>query len=389
MSVGKKAVESMRPQSAAMTRPVRRAAFFCLALVVLLSGCATREPASPAPQLTPAEARSLIAKALPPQTEARAGWATDIYAAFATLRLEPTPSNVCAVVGITEQESSFRADPAVPGLPAIAWKQIEQRAQGLGVPMLLVRGAMQLSSPNGKSYADRIDGAKTERELSETFDDFIGMVPMGRRLFSGLNPVRTGGPMQVSVSYAEAHAKSKPYPYVLDSGLRDEVFTRRGGMYFGIAHLLDYPASYDQPLYRFADFNAGHYASRNAALQNAIGVVSGVPLVRDGDLLPPEGSERIGSTETAARAIARRLDMGEAAVHRDLEKGSGDALERSTLWERTFALADKAEGRALPRAVLPQIDLVSPKITRKLTTEWFAKRVEERYRRCLVRVGVQ
>jgi len=32
---------------------------------------------------------------------------------------------------------------------------------------------------------------------------------------------------------------------------------------------------------------------------------------------------------------------------------------------------------------VPQIRLESPKITRKLTTEWFARRVDERYQRCL------
>jgi hypothetical protein len=34
---------------------------------------------------------------------------------------------------------------------------------------------------------------------------------------------------------------------------------------------------------------------------------------------------------------------------------------------------------------MPQIDLKSPKISRKLTTEWFARRVEGRYRICLKR----
>ncbi|MOA69760.1 hypothetical protein D3C78_1981240 [compost metagenome] len=51
-----------------------------------------------------------------------------------------------------------------------------------------------------------------------------------------------------------------------------------------------------------------------------------------------------------------------------------------------FALADQFEGKPLPRAMLPGITLESPKITRKLTTAWFAKRVDERRQRCLARL---
>lgn len=50
-----------------------------------------------------------------------------------------------------------------------------------------------------------------------------------------------------------------------------------------------------------------------------------------------------------------------------------------------FALADARAGRALPRAVLPGIELKSPKITRKLTTAWFAERVDGRYEQCMSR----
>jgi hypothetical protein len=159
-------------------------------------------------------------------------------------------------------------------------------------------------------------------------------------------------------------------------------------MYFGIAHLLDYPASYDRPLYRFADFNAGRYASRNAAFQNAVTQATGLPLVLDGDLLRYENGQPArepGPTELAVRVLARRLDMSTADIRQALELGNGAAFERTALYSRVLVLAEKATGKSLPRAVVPQLLLKSPKITRKLTTAWFANRVNERYERCLRR----
>jgi hypothetical protein len=54
--------------------------------------------------------------------------------------------------------------------------------------------------------------------------------------------------------------------------------------------------------------------------------------------------------------------------------------------ERVFVYAEQLDKRTLPCAVVPRIDLQSPKFTRKLTTVWFAKRVDERHRRCLTRI---
>lgn len=355
-------------------------------VALLVAGCASDRGADAPPALSPTAARELIAMLLPPNLPERTGWATDIYAAFAVLRIAPTPEHICAVVAVTEQESSFRADPAVPGLAAIAWREIDQQAERAGVPGFVVHAALRLSSPNGKSYSERIDNARTERQLSEIFEDFIGMVPLGKTFLENRNPVRTGGPMQVSIGFAEAHAGAKSYPYPVQGSIRREVFTQRGGMFFGIAHLLDYPASYDKSLYRFADFNAGRHASRNAAFQNAVSIASGVPLVLDGDLVAyGNAATREGSTELATRVLADRLDMSAAAIRRDLERGKDPDFERSELYRGVFALADKLERRPLPRAVMPRISLQGPKITRKLTTEWFAQRVDDRRKRCLLR----
>lgn len=78
--------------------------------------------------------------------------------------------------------------------------------------------------------------------------------------------------------------------------------------------------------------------------------------------------------------------MSDAAIRRVLEQGDSPEFADSALYRKVFALAESATGKTLPRAVLPGIALESPKITRKLTTAWFAKRVDERYQRCMARV---
>jgi hypothetical protein len=205
---------------------------------------------------------------------------------------------------------------------------------------------------------------------------------LGKRLFADFNPVETGGPMQVNITFAEENAGDYPYP--IASSVRDEVFTRRGGLYFGIMRLLDYQTPYTRKVYRFADYNAGRYSSRNAAFQNATSIVTGTPLARDGDLLAPHAPmNRPGETERAVRAMANDLDMDARTIRKALQRSDRLDFDDTPLYARIYALADARAGKTLSRAMIPSIRLDSPKITRKLTTSWFATRVDARYRRCM------
>jgi hypothetical protein len=251
------------------------------------------------------------------------------------------------------------------------------------VPELAVNLALKKRSPDGRSYDDRLSAVKTERELSLMYELFIDEVPLGQRLFANWNPVRTGGPMQVSIAFAEAHVRAHPYPFPAQDSVRHEVFTRRGGLYFGTAHLLGYATSAYGPamLYRFADFNAGRYASRNAAFQQALAVASGRPLELDGDLFVSTSAPP-GQTEMAARSLGAAIGMDDRAIRRELELSDSEEFDRSPLQAKVFAMAQAKSGQTQPRAVLPRIVLKSPKITRRLTTEWFARRVDERFKQC-------
>ncbi|ALR75652.1 DUF1615 domain-containing protein [[Enterobacter] lignolyticus] len=346
---------------------------------LILAGCSSKTAPLKEGE-KPVDVAAMVRQKMPASVKDRDDWAQAIARTFASQKLAPTEENVCSVLAIAQQESNYQADPAVPGLSKIAWQEIDRRAQKAHVPLFLVHTALKIPSPNGKSYSERLDTVKTERQLSAIFDDFIGMVPMGQTLFGSLNPVRTGGPMQVSIAFAQAHAQG--YPWKIDGTVRQEVFTLRGGLWFGTYHLLNYPASYTAPIYRFADFNAGWYASRNAAFQNAVSKASGVKLALDGDVIRYDSDEP-GSTELAVRQLAPRLSMSNDEIRAQLRKGDSQAFEQTALYRNVYQLAEAKTGKALPREVLPGIQLESPKITRKLTTAWFAQRVDARRAQCM------
>jgi hypothetical protein len=363
-----------------------RRALATAALLTTLAGCALESPREPVRD--PAAIRALIENLIPASVADRKGWAADIYFAFSSMKIPPSDGNICATLAIIEQESTYRADPPVANLGKIAREEMYRRGERYSVPRAAIDLTLKIESQDGRSYGERIDALRTEKELSELFDEMVGRVPLGTKFLSGFNPVHTAGSMQVSIAFAENFVKEYGYPYKMKGTVRDEVFTRRGGLYFGIAHLLDYAADYPATIYRFADFNAGRYASRNAAFQSAVSLLTGIPLDYDGDLVVHgDTSGKIGSTEIAVRALRKELDMTDAEIRKALELDEGPAFAQGALYGKVFALADRKAGKAVPRALVPKIVLKSPKFTRQLTTEWFATRVDERHRKCLSRAA--
>ena len=143
----------------------------------------------------------------------------------------------------------------------------------------------------------------------------------------GRNEIDTIGSMQVSVDFALEIAKRRRWlPMSLDDvyALRDELYTRHGGMYYGVLLLLGYETGYNKKLYRFADFNAGRYSSRNAAFQSQIAELSGSTLAADGDLLLYDKSGKVGggvsNTEKALRAVLKNsnFELTDEDIRKDL-----------------------------------------------------------------------
>lgn len=311
-----------------------------------------RHPGAACATALPDAVKADIARRLPATLGDRNGWADDVYVALSSQGLDTSAEHICAVLAVTEQESTYQANPVVPNLGKISRAEIDRRASAHHIPGFMVDAALRIDSPDGRSYATRIASARTEQELSRIFEDFTGSVPLGARLFDRLNPVHTAGPMQVSIAFAEQHAERYPYPP--GDSIRHEVFGRRGGLWFGTRHLLGYPASYDALLYRFADFNAGWYASRNAAFQAALSKASGIALTLDGDLLTPgAGLDAPGGTERAARALGSQLAMSDRQLRRALKPATlpisktPRCIARSSRWPSAVP-ASRCRARCCP-----------------------------------------
>jgi hypothetical protein len=331
------------------------------------------------------------------------GWARDLLDVLRSHDFDQGRENVCAAIAIIDQESSFRADPAIPNLGKLSAEALENRLDRIPIAGSLAMKFLETTPSEDDSYMSRISSARTERDLDIAYRAFVEDASKRASLAavaqSGLlnsfiesrNEISTAGSMQVSVAFALKTANEKRWlPMQLTDvyAVRDELYTRRGGLYYGVLQLLGYKTGYTKKIYRFADYNAGRYASRNAAFQYAIAKLSGEDLALDGDLLIYQNGKpapRVSFSEAAIRELARKfdLDLNDQRIRTDLREEKDFDFTDNRTYTRIRDLYARKFGTDAPTAMIPRIKLSSIKINRNMTTAIFAEQVNRKYQACM------
>lgn len=358
--------------------------------------------------LSPHQTRRLISLAQPRLKDA-AGWAEDILWALEMSGLSRNAENVCALIATIDQESNFKANPPVDGLGRRAIAALKAKLDGAGLNALVLRTLFAADPSIKQRLLDRLRSARTERDIDVAYRKLIAetltvqsIIELDRdyglgaaEFLESRNEITTIGSMQVSVISAlefERRYLGRPLYFEDIYRVRDFLYTRRGGILAGTRQLLGYRSGYTEKVHRFADYNAGRYSSRNAAFQSAVSRLDGRELDLDGDLLIYRGQDVSAAKSRTEQAIiriaeARGLPLNPRQVRQDLRLEKDFGFTATATYTRVIGLYKNTYGEDPPFARIPEIRLESVKLDRPLTTAWFARRVDGRYRRCLSRVA--
>ncbi|MCU4482313.1 DUF1615 domain-containing protein [Acinetobacter ursingii] len=352
-----------------------------------------------------------IKRVIPTRVNGRESWANDIDDIMEKLGIPKTKENVCIIVAVVDQESNFVADPVVPGLGAKAVKEVNTRLnekfeEKLGTTIGgQVAGYFEDVLKNQPSpdnnYMSQMRKVRTERDLDLLYRQIFDFMAshyhvsaltgaaklVGQDIGEKMNPITTLGSMQVLITYAQDHKRSR----MNTNELRDDLYTQYGGLYYGIHRLMMYPADYNKSIYRFADYNSGMYSSRNAAFQSMLNDLTPKELDLDGDLLlyNKDGSPRAVLSQSEKELISvfaqNNVLVTPRQIRSDLKKEKEKSFEDTQTYIAVKKLYKTKTGKEPIYAIMPQVIISGPKLSRDYNTNWFASRVNGRYETCMQR----
>lgn len=390
------------------TRPLFKT-FSLLAISISLGACGdnawwsnNKEPEMKAEQIT---------KVLPPRVNDRQSWSQDIFDIMQQLSIPKTKQNVCSIVAVVDQESNFVADPAVPGLGEKAVQEINTRLKEKFEAKLgetiggTVAGYFEDVLKNQPSpennYMSQMRKVRTERELDLLYREIFDYMSkhyhvsaltgaaklVGQDIGEKMNPITTLGSMQVHINYAKEHKRQSGNI----AELRNDLYTQYGGLYYGIHRLMEYSADYDKAIYRFADYNSGMYSSRNAAFQKMLEVIQGKDLDLDGDLLlyNKDGNVQSALSQSEKEVISaftnNKILVTPRQIRADLKKEKEKKFEDTQTYLAVQKLYQSKTNKEPIYAIMPEVVISGPKLSRDYNTNWFASRVNGRYETCMQR----
>lgn len=352
-----------------------------------------------------------IRKLIPSRVHDRESWAKDIYDITQTLKIPSDKENICSIVAIVDQESNFVANPNVPGLGQKAVKEVSSQLQEkfeaklgttLGGPVASYFNEVLRNQPSVENnYLKQMSKVKNEQELDVLYREMFDYMSkhyhvsaltgaaklVGQDISEKMNPITTLGSMQVHINYAREHKRNA----VNNNELRDDLYTQYGGLYYGIHRLMLYPAAYDKAIYRFADYNSGMYSSRNAAVQKMVEKLTGIDLDFDGDLLSyDKNGDPLSSATSTEKAIANLFMSNKILItarqqRDDLTKEKDADFEKTQTYITISKLYKEKIGKDPIYAIMPEVVISGPKLSRDYNTNWYASRVNGRYETCMQR----
>ena len=350
-----------------------------------------------------------IKKVIPTRVSERDLWAKDIFDITEQLGIPQNKENICTIVAVVDQESNFVANPTVPGLGQKAVKEVQDRfdekfkdklGESIGGTVADYFQDVLKNQPTPENnYLKQMAKKKKKKELDELYREIFAYMAkhyhvsaltgaarlVGQDIGEKLNPITTLGSMQVHISYAKEHKRQGGNI----AELRSDLYTRYGGLYYGIHRLMMYPADYDKPLYRFADYNSGRYSSRNAAFQTKINALTKTKLALDGDLLlygkngNPRPEKSSSERELINLFAAHNVLITPKQIRSDLKHEKDDKFEETPTYKAVKELYLKDTSKKDFYAIMPEVVISGPKLSRDYNTNWFATRVNGRYQTCM------